>query len=368
MGYPSDIIHLVFNYLIKPSYILDGPLAKSLGISVNRATTNPVILAQLAKNPRALGRNFPTKSYLIMDLAENPSPELNEIIWNYPIECVANNSEELRASFIKKLSCNPHTKPTIDTLFEIYPDIISKDTLTGYGFGDKFALSTQIFNKFGNDARCGSHLCNPSDELVDIFITNTIPRPEMLSNPNSKAIEHGISSPYIAHMVNAKFSYSRLPENEKGWLFTVFKNLLGNNSEVAKKYVNQILGNIMDDNIDELIKKILEKSYTIYFNPADWVVDFLEKYLGIFYESSTYMGMLSHNTNPRACNLFFNLLRGKLIREEQILFAANPGAIDIIRTHPEMFKGIPEIYSNPEIFKLRMDKRLIKKLEHLFFI
>lgn len=371
MGYPADIIHLVFNYLIKPSYILDGPLAKLLGLKINRAITDPEILAQLAKNPRALGRNCPVKYYKLMDLAKNSSPEINKIIWNYPIDSIMNGhgSSDLPKKFIKKLSCNQYAKPTIDTLFMLYPGLLDMIDLTISGFAENPALSTQIINKYG-DKRLGSYILeNPSNDIFDKYIINAIPQPAMLRNLNSRAIERGVSSGYISHFVNGKFSYLALPDNDKGWLVNFLSPLLENQSEVAGRYFNQVLGNITDASIDpNLMVKIFNNSYKIFINPADWAIDILEKYLPkLSAQINNNKYLLASNPNPRAVKLFFSFCGIPSLLEKANI-ASNPGAIEQIRTNPELFRGIPELYSNPEIFKSGLDKNLIKKLEWIFFI
>lgn len=394
---PDDIINLIAGYLIQSLYSLDPELTNITPIEEFGGMYH--MYANLGKNPKALGRNFPVKHYQLGSLASNPNPKINKIImgryYNWMDYIICKNSSRTSAELLTKLLDNPHAKPIVNKIFDAYPNILNELELIDWAKSNPVA-SEHLIAIAKNSCKPWSIdiLANSSDIVLDTYMEASVlvSRTEsikwLLSNPNPRAIEFAFKLPRLgsvnhgflvkfdklelSNLITNKFSYKSMELLNKKIINDLVCSLSVNPSEQAGKLFNRILANSGDSSPDyDLVSHILTNSTEMYTNPSNYIMDFLEKYfVPDFIKSNPAMDgsiqKLASNQNTRALNLLISL-DNSAVHAYRFELGSNPGAVHIIKSHPKIFSNVATIYSNQAIFVGKPDIALIKKIRHILY-
>lgn len=377
---PTDITTLVFNHVVAPSYKFANWVGDNIPDFANpeKLTKKSVIMA--LRNPMFTTRenwkillramkindNRMHIDSIVLSLFENHSKKAIRYIIQQPdrMDIIMRIYKTMGTGPIISLLRNPYSAPLVEELFKgnriLFNNLEIRESLASNICGENIILQPRSETKISFEFLPVQK--NPSEKVMSNFY-----KPRSHVNQIGQLENHNIGLVPKVREVCYKYieKYVKCPpinynEIKMGELTDIIIGLGTNPSPYASSLLDLVLNNIIKNNNWDILVRHMLTTKNIIKNPSDYMVRFVsshENKLGI--NSVCY---LASNTNPEAIRLLEKILGYGYLEALKCKLAKNPGACEFIKSHLDMFIGVPELYSNPGIFISKTDRRLVSKL------
>lgn len=205
---------------------------------------------------------------------------------------------------------------------------------------------------------------NPADWALDFLekcLSSQYCIKLMCSNTNPRII------PLLKKVPFDKLDRSEITANP------IMISWLRENQELIDDICNLIRNPAAESLVREIVNLDTFNNANIWSNPAPWAIEEMKKHTlpGRVLPDGTKIPLdflISENSNDWVVDYVTSITDPELWtdREREGLYRnPNPRALKFVHDHPELFKLTPMIWSNPEIFELVPDPKIVAALESI---